>query len=195
MPGASLDDIVGHTLTLKHTSAIRAHLVANYEAATANKMLSALRGTLKADWRLHLIETDPYLRAIDFQNVAGGSDEPYGRMLSLGEAISIFTACNDCIKAGARDAAMFAVAYSAGMPGRDRQAHPRRLRPQHRRHHRPARQAQQDAQGPAACRQRRSHRLLDRATRQRGRPAVPAHRQIRPHRNALLHAAVGTARL
>jgi integrase len=35
-------------------------------------------------------------------------------MLSLGEAISIFTACNAGTKAGGRDAVMFAVACGAG---------------------------------------------------------------------------------
>ena len=37
-------------LRFQHTAAIRAQLAERYRAATANKMLSALRGTLKAAW-------------------------------------------------------------------------------------------------------------------------------------------------
>lgn len=104
-----------HELRAVHTHALRSRLAELYAPATANKYLAAVRGVLKAAWRLNLISTDDYMRAADLPAVRG-SRLPAGRALSQGEAIALFGACaSDRSPAGARDAAAFALMYGAGL--------------------------------------------------------------------------------
>ena len=55
-------------LRYQHTLAIRAHLATSYAPATANKLLSALRGVLKEAWRLGQMSAEDYQRAVDVEN-------------------------------------------------------------------------------------------------------------------------------
>lgn len=103
------------SLRYQHTAAIREELAAKYAPATANKMLSALRGVLKESWRLGLTTAEDYQRAADLKAVKG-EKLPRGRALSHGEVRALFAACSkDASPAGARDAALFAVLYGAGV--------------------------------------------------------------------------------
>lgn len=98
-----------------HTQAIRSKLADTYSPAGANKALAAVRGVLKAAWRLNLMNTDEYLRAVDLDRVRGSS-LPAGRALDRGEAAALFAVCaDDHSPAGARDAASFALMYGAGL--------------------------------------------------------------------------------
>ena len=45
-----------HQLHHEHTAAIRSALAERYSPSTANKMLAAMRGVLKACWRLGLMD-------------------------------------------------------------------------------------------------------------------------------------------
>lgn len=102
-------------LRYQHTAAIRSYLAERYEPATANKMLAALRGTLKAAWRLGHMAAEDYYRATDLKTVKG-STVPAGRELQAGELAALLTACaNDPSPAGARDGAVIAVMYAAGL--------------------------------------------------------------------------------
>lgn len=102
-------------LRFQHTAAIRAALVDRYAPATANRLLSALRGTLKAAWRLGLVGAEDYHRARDVENVTGQT-VPAGRELSAGELQALMQACeDDATPAGARDAAIIAMMYAAGL--------------------------------------------------------------------------------
>lgn len=98
-----------------HTAAIRSRLSERYSAASANKMLSALRGCLKSCWRLGQIGAEDYYRAADVGNVQG-TTLPRGRALTTKELAALFGACQqDKSAAGRRDAAMLAVLYSCGL--------------------------------------------------------------------------------
>lgn len=102
-------------LRFQHTAAIRSRLAERYSAATANKMLSALRGVLKAAWRLGQMSAEDYARAADLESVAG-STLPRGRALTSGEIAALLDACaKDQSAAGARDAAIIALLRAGGL--------------------------------------------------------------------------------
>ncbi len=96
-------------LRFGHTAALRSRLASTYSAATVNKMLSALRGVLKAAWRLGQMDAETYRRAADLEGVTGET-LPAGRSLTPGEIAAMFAACaSDPTAAGARDAACLAL--------------------------------------------------------------------------------------
>jgi site-specific recombinase XerD len=102
-------------LRYQHTTAIRAKIAQAYKPATANKMLSALRQTLRQAWLLGQMSADEYARAIELEPVTGKT-LPAGRELSQGEILALMNACqDDPSPAGARDAAIISVLYAAGL--------------------------------------------------------------------------------
>lgn len=102
-------------MRFQHTAAIRSKLAETYAPATANKMLSALRGVLKSAWRLGQMDAEAYHRARDVANVKGET-LPAGRAITAGELSALLLACErDAGPAGARDAALVAVGYSCGL--------------------------------------------------------------------------------
>jgi integrase len=99
----------------QHSAAVRAQLSGLYAPATINGVLSALRGVLKASWKLGQMTAEDYQRAIDVQNVSG-STLPAGRDLSQGEILALSNTCiSDPTPAGARDAAIIAVLYTCAL--------------------------------------------------------------------------------
>jgi integrase/recombinase XerD len=101
--------------------ALRAELADRYAPATANRMLAAVRGVLRAAWELGLMDTDSYQRAASTRSVRGEA-LPKGRSISGGELRALFAAClRDLDKEGqltlrgARDAALLAVLYGSGL--------------------------------------------------------------------------------
>lgn len=99
----------------QHTQAIRARLAEDYSPATVNKMLCALRGTLKAAWQLGLMSAEDYHKAASVESV-NGETVLAGRDLSPGEIAALMAACeNDTSPAGARDAAIIALMYVWGL--------------------------------------------------------------------------------
>lgn len=102
-------------LRFQHTMAVRARLAAEYQPATANKMLSALRGTLKMAWRLGQMSADEYGRAADLPAVRGQT-LPAGREIAQDELGALLQACAaDHTPAGVRDAALIGLLYTAGL--------------------------------------------------------------------------------
>lgn len=107
-------------LTGTHTAIIRGFLAGRYAPATANKMLSALKGVLRACFRLGLMTADERDRASDIAPVRGTRLSP-GRSIPRGELISLFGVCardadEEKLRArGVRDAAMLALLYVGGL--------------------------------------------------------------------------------
>ena len=102
-------------LRYEHLAALRSHLTDHYAPASANTLLAAVRGVLRNAWRLGQLDTDTYLRTVDFQPVSG-SRLPAGRALGAGELRALFAVCaSDRSPAGSRDAAAFALMFGAGL--------------------------------------------------------------------------------
>jgi integrase len=102
-------------LRYQHTQAVRSKLADQYQPATANKMLSALRGVLKEAWRLGQVDAENYYRAVDLPSVRGESPLR-GRALTAGELLKLAAICRDDESpAGPRDAAMLALGAAGGL--------------------------------------------------------------------------------
>ena len=108
-------------IRFSHGAALRAILAQRYAPATANKMLAAWRGVLKAAWRLELLNSEDYGRAVDLGAIRGET-LPKGRALSAGELRALLEVCaRDIYKdatpreSGLRDAAILAVLYGGGL--------------------------------------------------------------------------------
>lgn len=106
-----------HELRRQHVNAVRAWLVEHRKPATGNRIMAALRGTLKECWRLDLMAVDAYMKAIDVKPIRGQATEvAAGRALSHGEKAAILAVCaSDDSAAGARNAAIFGLAVFAGL--------------------------------------------------------------------------------
>jgi integrase/recombinase XerD len=102
-------------LRQEHTAAIRARLAQSYSPATANKMLSALRRTLKQAWLMGQMTAEEYNRAVELEPVTGETI-PTGRELSTDEILALMNTCqDDHTPAGIRDAAIIGIMYAAGL--------------------------------------------------------------------------------
>jgi len=103
-------------LRYHHAAGIRAALIERYSPATANKCLSALRGTLEEAEGLSLMPYEEYRRAVKTLKVVKGETLPRGRALSGGEIMVLASVCvNDLTPAGRRDAAILALLFACGL--------------------------------------------------------------------------------
>ncbi len=99
----------------QHTQAVRAALMERYAPAMANKCLAAMKGVLKAAWRLGQLPTEEYQRAVDVMSVRG-STLPRGRALAAGELRALLQSClADPKPIGVRDTALLALLYNCGL--------------------------------------------------------------------------------
>lgn len=103
-------------LEYRHTAAVRAALAEVYAPATANKMLSALKGVLRECFRLDHISAEQFSRACDLASVKG-SRENKGRSLSRQELAALLQTCTRDEKRnrGFRDHSIISVMYSLGL--------------------------------------------------------------------------------
>jgi integrase len=99
----------------EHQAALRAKLLdARYAPSTANRYLGAVRGCLKAAWRLGLVDGDHLARVADVPPVRG-SRLPAGRELEGPEVARLFAACDTATARGAQAAALLALLLGAGL--------------------------------------------------------------------------------
>ena len=88
-----------------------------YSARTANKMLSALKQTVRMAWNLGYMSAEEYQRAVALKPVSSERPEAAaGRALSFGEWTALFAVCRaDPSISGARDAAILALFRVGGL--------------------------------------------------------------------------------
>lgn len=113
---ATAESLPWHQLRFQHTQAIRAALVRSYGPRTVNRMLSALRGVMKAAWQLGQITTDDYRRAMDFKGLKTTGLPPSGRVVSIEEVRTVLiTATRQEEPKSWRDQALLVVMFAAGL--------------------------------------------------------------------------------
>jgi site-specific recombinase XerC len=99
----------------QHTAAVRGRLLDRYAPATANRILSALRGVLAQAWLLGQMSAEDYHRAARLSPVVGET-LPIGRELLAEEIASLIENClEDESLIGIRDAAIIAILFGAGL--------------------------------------------------------------------------------
>ncbi len=101
-------------LDFAHTSAIRSRLAERFAPSTANRMLAALRGVLKAAFKLGLIDSGQMMRACSVDPVRG-TRLPKGRALARGELTALFESCTGGPAGAARNAAVLGLLYGCGL--------------------------------------------------------------------------------
>lgn len=110
MPDAELGAV-----RYQHTAAVRARLLDEYAPATANRILSALRGVLEQAWLLGQMSAEDYHRAARLAPITGET-LPAGRELLAEEIASLILNClEDCSPIGIRDAAIISILFGAGL--------------------------------------------------------------------------------
>lgn len=110
---ATLLNVPWHRLRFQHTQAVRSVLTERYTHSTANRMLSALRGVLKAAWKLGLMPAEDYHKAASVERVRGET-VPAGRALTGGELAGLLDTC-ELEPLGIRDAAILSLLYGCGL--------------------------------------------------------------------------------
>ena len=105
-----------HLIKPEHVNALRGRLQKLYAPATANRYLTALRAVLKSCWRRKLVDQEAIARALDVAPIKG-ERQPRGRAVLGEELRAVFASCAvaENRAAGARDAAILAVLYGAGL--------------------------------------------------------------------------------
>ena len=99
----------------QHTAAVRGCLLDRYAPATANRILSALRGVLEQTWLLGQMSAEDYHRAARLSPVIGET-LPAGRELLAEEIASLIQNCiEDGRPIGIRDAAIISILFGAGL--------------------------------------------------------------------------------
>jgi site-specific recombinase XerD len=110
-----LEDLPWGTLRFQHTAALQAVLGQRYTVAGANKILSAVRGVLRAAWQLNQMTAEDFHAAAAVKSIKGSQEEPAGRALAAGEILALLDTClADPTPAGYRDAAVIALLYACG---------------------------------------------------------------------------------
>jgi site-specific recombinase XerD len=113
-PGCNATTIDWATVGYGEVARVRSALTAKYSPATSNKMLAALRGVMKATFRLGLIDADQLARSLDFRRVRG-QRVGKGRALDTVELSNLLGACDRSSTRGSRNAAILVLGFGCGL--------------------------------------------------------------------------------
>lgn len=103
-------------LRFVHTQAIRAKMMSVYGPRTVNRMVSAIRGVLKAAWNLGQMSTDDYHRAIQIKHESVHGLPPAGRWVPTNEIQKLLrAAAAQPAPLCYRDQALLVVLYAGGL--------------------------------------------------------------------------------
>jgi len=103
-----------HSLRYAHTAQLRSKLMERYSVSSVRAMLSAIKGVLRECWRLGLLASDDYQRAVDLPALRG-SRLPRGRSLTARELHDLFASVDQRNPQEARDGAILAVMAGGGL--------------------------------------------------------------------------------
>ena len=90
--GRDPDSFLWYGVRADQVSALRADLAERLAPNTANKILAAVKGVLKASWRLGLMSAEDLYRAIDVKPVRGGADASRAPNATVASARAAITA-------------------------------------------------------------------------------------------------------
>ena len=108
-----------HKVEYPDSLEVRAHFLECYSPSTARKAVAALRGVLRACWRMKIMPTERYSRAVDIPGVRG-TRQAAGRAVDPDDLEAVLDVCfEDQTPSGIRDAALIAVLYGAGLRRRE----------------------------------------------------------------------------
>jgi site-specific recombinase XerD len=113
-PGADELSVPWSALDFAHTTAIRSRIAARFAPATGNRMLAALRGVLRAAFRLGLMTAEQLTRATAIEPVRGAR-VLRGRALAAGELRVLFENCTGGPAGAPRNAALLGLLYGCGL--------------------------------------------------------------------------------
>lgn len=104
------------TMRFSHTQKIRNDLTTTYEPRSVNRMICAMRGVLKAAWKLELMSTDDYMRARDVRMMSTTGLPPAGRHLETEEIAALLrTAAAEPEPLCFRDQALLVMLFAGGL--------------------------------------------------------------------------------
>jgi site-specific recombinase XerD len=122
LSGRSITDpraVPWHELRYEHVNAAKAKMATMYASTSVNRHLTAIRGVIKACWRVGLIDREVYDRVADVPLMRASRPEA-GRALSEEEVIALFDSCNNppderVRNLYVRDAAILALTLGCGL--------------------------------------------------------------------------------
>ena len=113
--GCDAQTLRWEAMRYQHAAAVRAVLMEQYAPATANRMLSALRGVMEECWNLELIGAEDCQRVVKIKGISG-QRLPSGRRVEYLELKALCEVCEkDETPAGVRDAALITMLYFGGL--------------------------------------------------------------------------------
>ncbi len=113
--GSTWDSMPWHELTFVVVEGIITKELERVAPSTVNGLLAAIKGVIRAAWRLDQLDGETYWRIKDIKSVKGGSTGPAGRYVTVGEREALIRACDGSSQADQRDASILLLLCAGGL--------------------------------------------------------------------------------